>query len=1089
MPDMHGVAKQGPLPGHRGVRPALTPAQQALWYLDRLHPGTAMYNVPFAARLTGPLDAAALRAALGRVVTRHDALRTTFRLHRGEPYQHIAAAGAPPPLLPVADLTDLPPHARERRADALREEWSRQPFDLAHGPLLRSMLVRLGRHDHVLALCLHHAVCDAASIDLLFDELGDAYGGGPPEDPPPLQFADWADWLRRQPDDPSTVAWWRDYLRDVPVTLGFPEAGASDGGGAESPPLARAIPSETLHAVRDYARSARTTPFVVMLAAYAALLGHLTGRTQLVVGVPASHRPLPELEALIGLFVDTVAVKADLSGDPVFGELVSRVRASLLAALDHRAPFDAVVGALRLPREGDTPPLVQATFGFENTPPVPPRFAGLTARLLPSVTLPGKFDLDMMVAPAQDGADGHQVEFSHAPGLFHPRTAARLPEILIGVLAGARRPGTRLSALLPADLGGAPPVPVQAAPAQPTDVPVHQLIAYQAAVTPDAPAVRHGDDTVTYAELEAAADAAARRLHRAGVRAGDVVGILLPRCAGIVTAVLAVLKTGAAYLPLALTSSPEHRARQARHGGVQVILTDRANAPQLGDPGTAAVFLDGPEPPEGADRQEGTSPPARVRPGDLAYVLYTSGSTGQPKAVGVPHQALVNHALNVRRLFELTPRDRVLQFAQLTFDVAAEEIFPTLLAGACVVVSADPPAPTEATSLLERERITVANLPSGYWQRWASSLSTSAPFPLPALRLMAIGSERVDAASLASWIRWSRVPVLNAYGLTETTVTALVHRVPADFRDPTVPVGTPLDGVAAYVLDSALRPVRPGGEGELYLAGAGLARGYLRLPGLTADRFVPDPYSPVPGGRMHRTGDRARLRGDGSIEVLGRLDDQLKVNGYRVEPLHVEAALTAHPAIAQAAVAVRTTADGVPRLVGYVIRVDGSTRIPDDLRTHLAALLPFHLIPAAFTALSALPVAPSGKIDRAALPEPESPHRATATAPVSPWEHTIRTIWQNVLAVDRVGMHDNFFDVGGTSFALATVHTRISRLLETPVPLTALYENPTVAALAHELSARHQNSPAPSPATGTPTTPGARTGLGRLARKRRRAKP
>jgi len=1037
-----------PLPGRRGAHPPVTPAQRALYHLDVLHPGTALYTMPFVVGLTGRLDRDALAVALDRVVARHEPLRTSFGMHEDGVYQRVSPPGAVP--LPLVDLTDLPADERERRRVRLLEQWSQEPFDLANGPVLRARLIRLTADEHVLGMYLHHIACDGLSIRLLFDELGEAYGGGDDRPSPRLQFADYAAWLHRRAIAATRIDWWQTYLEDTPGSLAFPAARPrmsprSISGGVHEFTLSR----RTVEGAIGLARTLRTTPVAVLLSAYAVMLGHAAGERNVLVGMPASSRPFPELERLIGLFVNMVPVRADLSGDPTFGDLVLRVRRSLLAALDHEVPFDTLVEELRVRRSDHRSALVQATFGFDPAPLAEPRFGGLTARLLPFAALPAKFDLDLMIARAADGSGEYTAALSYATDLFTSDEAARLAESFTRVLAGAEDPSARPSALLPRehprDATGAPH---RVRPARPTDTPVHELFGRQAHATPDAPAVRYGEVTVTYAELDERSHMIARRLRAEGVRPGETVGILLPRGAGVVPAMLGILKAGAAYHALDPRTSMAHTADLLIRSGGRVILTDARTAERGTGPGTTPLDVD-------AIGIDSGDVPAAPSPRGLAYVVSTSGSTGTPKCVAVEHRALVNHAQAMRTILGLSASDRVLQFAHPSFDVAAEEIFPTLLAGACVVVSPDPPAPADATSLLRRGQVTVANLPSGYWQRWAASLDPAAGFPLPVLRLVVIGSERVDAAAVASWSRWTGVPMLNAYGLSETTITTLVHRVEAGFDAPVVPAGTPIDGARAHVLDPALRPVPAGAEGELHVGGIGVARGYAGLPGRTADRFVPDPFAAEPGARLYRTGARARSRADGAIEILGRLDDQLKVNGYRVEPRQVETCLEAHPAVARAAVAVLEGADGTPRLAGYVVRRDSGTEVPADLRAHLNGRLPFHLVPASLMTLLDLPVTAGGKVDRTALPKPSRPAAPVRAAPApasASWEHRLRQIWTDVLETPEISVEDNFFDAGGSSYALATVHRRIGEMYGLGVPLVLLYEYPTVAALARRLA-------------------------------------
>ncbi|QCX80843.1 Tyrocidine synthase 1 [Streptomyces sp. YIM 121038] len=572
-----------------------------------------------------------------------------------------------------------------------------------------------------------------------------------------------------------------------------------------------------------------------------------------------------------------------------------------------------------------------------------------------------------------------------------------------------------------------------------------EAISRRTARQPHATALDLNGRTLTYAELGDLSGALATELLAAGAGSGDVVGLLTHADLDLVPALLGILRSGAAYLPLDPRHSPAQIARLMAAAGSRFVVAADSLRHRLDVAPDVTVV----PPPQPSDRHDAARPP--VRPADPAYTVFTSGTTGEPKGVVVPHRALAHHAGEMARAYGLTSDDRVLQFAAIGFDVAAEEIFPTLVAGGCVVLCPDPPAARDLTRVLADGRITVANLPSGYWQQWSASRGSG---PLPSqLRLVVIGSEGVDASAAVAWCGSTDVPLVNAYGLTETTITSLVHRVDADADTEVVAVGRPIAGVTAYVLDADLRPVSGGGEGELYIGGAGVASGYLGRPGETARRFLPDPYSTVTGALMHRTGDRARRRPDGAVEVLGRMDDQVKVNGHRIEPAQVEAALSAHPLVALAAVAVRPDPAGGRRLVGYVVLHDGGTQVPADLRAHLSERLTAHVLPAALVAVPELPVTRNGKLDRDALPDPgRHVRREPPTDPRTALESRLLDIWREVLGTDDIGVRDSFFDVGGTSGSLAAVLSRINAFRSDRVVLLTLFEHPTIAQLATHLA-------------------------------------
>ncbi|MFD9736292.1 amino acid adenylation domain-containing protein [Umezawaea sp. NPDC059074] len=584
---------------------------------------------------------------------------------------------------------------------------------------------------------------------------------------------------------------------------------------------------------------------------------------------------------------------------------------------------------------------------------------------------------------------------------------------------------------------------------------VPRAVAHRAAEAAGAVAVELDGVGITYAELELRSAAAAEQLLSAGVRPGDVVGVLTGGGLDMVPALLGVLRTGAAYLPLDARHSRAQIAELLRLARSEFVIATSDVDDDLAPANATTVrpVWDGPT-------SQG-SPVAVVAPEDLAYAIFTSGSTGEPKCVAVPHRALANHASAMSKRYSLGPADRVLQFANIGFDVAAEEIFPTLVSGGCVVLCPTPPPPEKLAEALDRAGVTVVNLPSGYWQRWVATLATADRVEVPALRLVVIGSEGVDPAAVTAWRRTVGLPLVNAYGLTETTITSMAYAVEdADLDGGVVPVGLPIDGVTAHVLDPEGRPVPVGVEGELHIGGACVALGYLHRPDLTAERFLPDPFSDVVGAVVHRTGDRARVRADGNVEVLGRLDDQFKVNGYRVEPAHVQSALSTHPLVVESVVRPRTGPGGTVRLVGYVVLRGGVLDVPSGLRSHLVDRLPVHLVPDVFVALPRMPVTANGKLDHAALPEPPAvQRRATVGAARTAVESRLLEIWREVLGSDEFGVHDNFFDVGGDSAKLLVVMSRLGEVNAHGVGLVALFEHPTIASLATRLT---RSSSAPS---------------------------
>jgi amino acid adenylation domain-containing protein len=938
---------------------------------------------------------------------------------------------------------------------------------------------------------MHHMVCDGPSLHLLFDELAALYNSagadsGPRELPRlTVQYADYATAQQEREPADDEVEWWRGYLSGARVRLALPvdrpHPAVRDTAGATH--VVR-LPKALMDQVGELARTTRTSPFMLMLGVYGALLGRLCGTEDLLVGTPVSGRSTPELEPVIGLFAHTLPIRIDLSGRPTLAEVVGRTRSSLFSVLAHQdMPFQTLVDRLRLDRDMRHTPLVQTVFTFEPRPMVQPRLAGLTARLLPVLPTSAKFDLDVMCVQSDDGSDDCEVWITYNTDVLDAATIHQFAELFQRLLQqSVDDPHVPLCSLaLLSEEGRARVLGAgrSATAARPVDAHLDELFARTAAATPFAPAVAAGDRTVTYAELDARVDRLAGHLTARGVGLDDVVATLLPRGVDFVVTVLAILRVGAAYLPLDPVHPTGRLRRMITAANAWLVVSAGTNAERLSDPDVDILNVDdfgplvGPEPTR-----------SRSHPDGLAFVIFTSGSTGEPKGVAIPRRALVNHAQALSSRLGLTAADRVLQFTSVAFDVAAEEIFPTLLAGACVVICPDPtPPPTALTRVLADAAVTVANLPSSFWQQWAAGVEAT---DLPGqLRLLVIGSETVDPASVRAWSQKSTIPILNAYGLTEATVTSVVHRVQPLPAVGVVPVGTPVDGVEAYVLDEELEPVPVGVPAELHLAGEGLARGYLGRPDLTAERFLPNPFSDVPGARMYRTGDRARWRADGVLEVLGRIDGQLKVRGYRIEPGEVESALCRHPDIVQAAVVARPDADGALQLVGYVVPRDGRT-VPADWRTRLSEQLPAYLTPTVLVGLDALPTTVGGKVARSALSDvatvPARTPSRTITPPRTVLQRQLHRIWHDVLAVDAVGIEDNFFDVGGNSFSLARVHARIVELLGQQLSLVALYEHPTISALADHLT--RPAVPATPPAEPTRAHDRLLAGRARLARRR-----
>jgi amino acid adenylation domain-containing protein len=1042
-------------------------AQQRLWFLDQLEPGTARYHICRRFQLAGPLDVGRLVAALDALVARHAILRTTFELRDHAAVQVIAPARS----LGVA-LEDLSRHAPEHRAaqvDAIAAGEARRPFDLAREPGFRVRLLRLAAHDHALVVALHHAVADGWSLGVWQRELIALYRDPAALPAPAVGYVDYADWQRGQATTPAfheAVAFWRDELAGAPI-LDLPADRARPAIATSAGAVHRhVLPVDLTEGVRAVARREASTPFMILLAAWQAVLHRLTGERDLVIGTPVANRSRVELEGVIGCITNTVALRTQLAGALSFRELVGRVRASCARAFGHQhVPFEAVVEAVKPDRSLAHSPLFQVMFSLTrrepdavDVEPSGPASPGLRMTRTTLDTGAAAFELTLLV---EDTGDRFEIEAEYLREVFEPDTIARWLDsyghLLAAVIAD---PELRLDAapLLGAEQARwlrqrAGHALCEVAPGAAL-APVHDQIARIAAATPDAIALEDPGQPISFRELDERANRLARTLTALGVGREAVVGVIAARSCETAIALLGVLKAGAAYLPIDAASPADRIARLLADARVAALVCDPARA------GLAAALPRCAVPPA-VERDVRPPDTGTVDPDQLAYVIYTSGSSGRPKGVQISHASLARHVSAVIAQYGLTAADRVLQFASPSFDVAVEELFPTWCAGARVVVPpAEPAGPDgsieQFTRLVDDAAITVLNLPASYWQSWLVALGDPGTAVPRSLRLMIAGSEPVSAADVARWraLAPPTIRLVTAYGVTEATITATIHPAQGSLDeqplDPGRPVaiGAPLPGTEAFVLDDRLGLAPIGVVGELYLGGPGLARGYLGQPALTAERFVPHPFSDVPGARLYRTGDRARVRRDGSLELLGRSDDQIKLRGYRIEPAEIEAALLEHPRIAACAVVARALAGG-RQLVAYAV---GDVDL-GELRAHLQQRLPAHMVPARILALPALPLLPGGKVARAELPAPDDAVAARSyTPPRTPDEDLLAGLWGQLLGAQRVGRDDHFFELGGHSLLALQLVSRVRALWGIELPVRAVFEAPTLAGLAERLA-------------------------------------
>ncbi|HVW28434.1 MAG TPA: amino acid adenylation domain-containing protein [Polyangiaceae bacterium] len=1016
----------------------LSPEQERLWFLWKLDPASTAYAVSGALRLQGALDVAALRASLEMLVRRHATLRTRFVESDSGPLQRIDDAGR----FGWSERT-LESGAG---AEAAVAQMAAEPFDLERGPIFRAALLRSGSEDHVLWLSVHHIVSDGASIDILLRELDELYraavdGRVPELEPLPIQYADYAAWRRRATANAAELAFWRERLGTEQSSLELPVDRARSGRRSErGGRIQREVAAAQVRAIESgLGRGASRA--AILLAAFDALLHRYCDAHDVRVGVPVSGRNRLETEGLVGLFVNTVVHRAELRGSMSFAELAEHAQARLNEARAHaELPFSLLVEALGPARSLAETPLFRVTFNFEESGGAPPKLGALRVSPVVVADVAVPFDLMLDIAASEQG---YETSFAFARDLFDARTIERLADDFTRILdAVARDPSIRIGAIELAR-------PAQGALEEHPFRSIVERFAAQAARSPGAVAVRFEGTSVTYGELEAWSNRVARRLRRSGVGREERVAVCVNRSPDLVAAVLGVLKAGAAYVPLD-PAYPVVRLRETlADSRVARAVVDTRTAGELGElwDGLDVVVV------SDVSSESDVSLDVALLADQLAYVIYTSGSTGRPKGVGVTHRNVARLFDATRDVFSFGSDDVWTLFHSAAFDFSVWEIFGAFVHGGRLVVvpQAVSRDPARFRALLAEERVTVLNqTPSAFF-----SLVESAPEnPLGDVRVVVFGGEKLEPARLAGWLAelGPRAPhLVNMYGITETTVHVTQRSVSDADVTPGARslIGRPLNDLALHVLDKSGNVVPVGGVGELYVGGAGVARGYLGRPGLTAERFVPDPYAE--GGRLYASGDRARKLPD-DIEYLGRADHQVKIRGHRVELGEVEAVLRDHPALRDVAVVARDGGDGVEMTAYVVARADVAIEM-DALRRHLAARLPSHMVPRSFVRLDALPLTVNGKLDRAALPRATPDEQQGYVPPRNDTETVLCRVYAEVLGVPRVGADGDFFALGGHSLLAIRAAARLAEELGRPVGVAALFLNPSVAALAEHLDA------------------------------------
>jgi amino acid adenylation domain-containing protein len=1041
----------------RRVRPERLPlssAQQRLWILDQLDPGNSVYNVTSLMRFRGVLDIDALERTLTEILCRHESLRTVFVKDDEGPRQHILP---PTPMRLIRhDVSERAEDERERAAFSLAAADAAAPFDLANGPVLRATLIRVGSDESLLLLSAHHIAVDGWSFGVIYGELTQlyaAYLAGQPSPLPELaiQYADYTLWQLEEAQSGSArtqLEYWKQRFSTPPPVLELP-------GDRPRPPVQsyrgsvaqHVIPADFYETVKSFSRKEGATAFMTFLAAFQTLLSRYSGQEDIVVGVGNANRPRREIEALVGFFVNTLPLRVDLSGDPTFRELLAQIKTLTIDSYANQdVPVERLIESLSIERSLSHSPLFQTMVFYQNFPEQQVNLPGLTllpVRMDNAHSGTSRADLSIF---ANEAGGGLLLLLEYASDLFDPayvqNFARHLEQLMRSAVAD---PNRRLSELdiLPAEERRRLLVSLndtaRSLPAEPT---IHAMFEAQVARTPQAIAVVQGGVSLTYAELDAQAEAIAACLRVQGCGPGRMVGLFLDRAPRMLAAILGTLKSGAAYVPLDPSYPADRIGFMLEDSRAPIVITEAALVAQLpaGSHGLLRI-----EEAIGAPVSAALAPSSATSE-DTAYVIFTSGSTGRPKGVRIPHRAAVNFLQSMAREPGLGAGDTLCAITTLSFDIALLELMLPLTVGARVALAERATAGDgEAlAAMLEAVDASVMQATPATWRM----LLDSGWRGRPTMRLLC-GGEALPR-DLADRLLACGSELWNVYGPTETTVWSTLERVHPG-QEP-IAIGHPIDNTEVYIVDKRMRPVPIGIPGELLIGGLGVAQGYLDRPELTAEKFIADTLGSRADGRLYRTGDLARWRRDGRLEAIGRIDHQVKLRGFRIELGEIESVLGAHEQVAQAVVICREDRAGDKRLVAYLVPAAGEVDIV-SLRTAARLSLPEYMMPSAFVALEQLPLTPNGKIDRRALPAPDADAFVAAeyTAPRNAEEEQLAALWAEVLGRPRIGIHDNFFDLGGHSLLATQLVTRMQKALGGDIGLRMMFEAPTVAEFAELL--------------------------------------
>jgi amino acid adenylation domain-containing protein len=1037
----------------------LSYAQERMWFLSQLNPNSAFYNIPTALKLTGNLDIAALEQTLNKIVERHEVLRASILTVNGRAMQVVSeSAGF---TLSIVDLSQLPEQQAKRESQRLRISEASRGFDLQRGPLFRAVLTKLTESEHVIMFTMHHIVSDGWSMGILVREVAQLYDAYTKGKPSPLkklsiQYTDYAVWQRDQLRGEhlqKLLAYWRGQLEGKSLAFELPN-------DYRRPPIQSfdgakyyfMLEGELVAGLRALSRRAGATLFMVLMAGYHALLHRYSGQESICVGAPVAGRARMATESLIGLFVNTVVIPAALRGDPCFEDLVSQVKRTVIGAYEHQElPFEKMVEEIQPERDLSRSPLFQVMFALQNASVEKLDLEGLTIKRLDMQPRTSKFDMTLNIAEAEKSLAG---SIEYCTRLFDEKTIIRMADHFRQLLTSAvENPKAPLSELPLLTVGKERQLLAEwndSTVEYKEPHCIHRLFESQVERAPDAVAVAFEGKLLTYAEINRKANQLAHYLRSRGIGPEKLVGVFMERSLEMVIALLGILKAGGAYAPLD-PSYPEERLKQMADGReIVALLTQshlRRRAPQAA---AESICVD-------ADWQiisehVDTNPVGGAEPDNLAYVIYTSGSTGRPKGVMIAHRAICNRLLWMQDFYGIVQEDRVLQKTPFSFDVSVWEFFWPLLNGARLVV-ARPEGHKDSqylVSLIVEQRISVLHFVPSMLKAFLQEEDLE---KCKSLRHVICSGEALTFDLQTRFFKVFEAELSNLYGPTEAAVDVTYWLCLRDGERKVVPIGRPIANTQIYVLDKHMRPAPVGIPGELYIGGAGVGRGYLGAADLTATKFIPDPFKGA-GGRLYRTGDLARYLDDGTTEYLGRIDDQVKLHGFRIELSEIETALNNHPAVDDSVVVVREDISNDKRLVAYIIPRREQSPTAGELRAYLKLKLPDYMIASTFVIRESLPLTSSGKLDRKRLPAPDAVRldlEASYVPPQGELEELIAGVWQDVLGIPKVGVKDNFFDLGGHSFLTLQVHLRLRAESKTNPTVADLFKYPTVRSLAQFL--------------------------------------